>query len=509
MANVYGFSIRLLTNQRSNLLILLVVAFVSLLIYWLAFVRIVNLLELYPRPRLDVNFLYDGGKPLREKFIFAFVSLGILYFLGYQFARRGRGKLLWVIVFGGSLLFGIVLLFLYPFDAADIFDNIVRGRILGVYGGNPFFQMPKSFPDDPFLQYSAWKYATSAYGPVWELMAGLAAKLTRDGFLASIFAFKLLSGIFLIACLLIISQILREMKAENKPALVLLVAWNPLVLYETWGNGHNDIVMIFWVLAASWLLIKRHYTFAVLALTIGALIKFIPALLIPAAVLIAFKSMRNKRERIKFSILSAISALLLIVVTYLPFWQGLQVLTIERRTRLFSASFPAVLYHVFNQNNERVGMIIAWGAFCLVLLFAVWQGFKGSGGRDGRNFPQVAFNILTFYLLVACLWFQQWYVLWLVGLIPFLRSVHARSLAIFFSFAVISKQFIYGPTLLLPHPQHPQPWLEIRFTLGVMAPTWIFALILLFDQLRKKTVMKTRLSFNLIQREKINRMGMN
>lgn len=500
MANKNRVSIHKPGNHQISLIFLIVIVFLSVLIYRFVFVKLVDLLELYPRARLDITYLYDGGKPLRDKFVYAFISLGILYLIGFQFARKARGKTLWGIVLGGSLLFGIVLLFLYPFDAADTFDNIIRGRILGVYGGNPFLQIPKRFPNDPFLQYSAWKYATSAYGPVWELMAGWTAKLTRDGFLASIFAFKLLSGFFLIASLAIISLILREMKVENKPALVLLLAWNPLVLYETWGNGHNDIVMVFWILAASWLLIKRHYTFAVLALTIGALIKFIPALLIPAAVLIALKSMQNNRERIRFLILSAISALLLIVVTYLPFWQGVQVLTIERRASLFSASFPAVLYHVLNQGDERVGIVIAWGAFCLVLLFAVWQGFKGSSGQNGRDFPQVAFNILTFYLLVACLWFQQWYVLWLVGLVPLLRSVGARSLAIFFSFAALSKQFIYGPTLLLPHPQYPQPWLEIRFALGVLAPTWIFAIILLIDQARVKMALKARLGHAQIQR---------
>jgi hypothetical protein len=54
---------------------------------------------------------------------------------------------------------------MYPIDAADIFDNIIHGRIWGVYGANPFQQVAQDFQNDPFYHYVAWRRTTSAYGP--------------------------------------------------------------------------------------------------------------------------------------------------------------------------------------------------------------------------------------------------------------------------------------------------------------------------------------------------------
>jgi hypothetical protein len=53
------------------------------------------------------------------------------------------------------------------------------------------------------------------------------------------------------------------------------------------GMAHNDIALVMWVLAAVWSMTCRRYSLAVLALTIGTLIKFIPILLVPVALLIA------------------------------------------------------------------------------------------------------------------------------------------------------------------------------------------------------------------------------
>ena len=73
---------------------------------------------------------------------------------------------------GGALASATILLFLFPFGAADIFDNIMHGRILGVYGGNPFHDVIGQFDQDRLVAYTAWRLAPSAYGPAWELLAG-------------------------------------------------------------------------------------------------------------------------------------------------------------------------------------------------------------------------------------------------------------------------------------------------------------------------------------------------
>ena len=76
----------------------------------------------------------------------------------------------------------------------------------------------------------------------------------------------------------------------------------------------------------------------------GALVKFVPLLMLPAAGLIALRELQNARARLRFLVVTTFSALLLFVLAYGPFWYGIETLGIERRTRLFTASLPAVMY---------------------------------------------------------------------------------------------------------------------------------------------------------------------
>src|SRR5262245_40666546 len=69
-------------------------------------------------------------------YIASFAALFGLYWLGARWLT-GRTFRLWLIVGGGAILFNLVLLPMVPFDAADIYDYIIRGRMTAFYGLNP------------------------------------------------------------------------------------------------------------------------------------------------------------------------------------------------------------------------------------------------------------------------------------------------------------------------------------------------------------------------------------
>ena len=87
-----------------------------------------------------------------------------------------------------------------------------------------------------------------------------------------------------------------------------------------------------------------------------------------------------------------------------------------------------------------------------------------------------AFDTLAFYLLFTCLWFQQWYTVWLVGLAAALPAGHRRRFAAFFSMAALSKKFLFGPLIFWPDPKYTQPTAEILFTLSVLGLPWLYYL---------------------------------
>jgi hypothetical protein len=470
----------------------LTVAFLgSLAIYILVFTLPINILQLYNRTGLDGHVLKDAGFPAYLRMILAFAGLAICYVVGLRAVRQTGSRAAWIIVIAGTLAFIGVLLFMAPFDALDIYDNIFHGRIVGIYGGNPFRQLIADFPKDPFYKYPRWKTSPSAYGPLWEMLAGLTARLAGDGVIANILAFKALPGIFHLASMAVVILYLRRTAPEHIFAGALLLGWNPVVLYETWGNGHNDITMIFWILLAAMWISRERYTLATLSLVAGTLVKFIPVLLIPIVLLAGYRSLEKWLPRLKFLLKTSLASLLMVAVVYFPFWNGFASFSIGRRMKMFTTSIPAVIYQLL---RPRLGFsesarLVSLGALGLLAVFIVYKTFRVKVQLPSFDFPQTAFSILAFYLMVTCLWFQQWYSLWLIGLAPLL-SERSRRLALLFGFWVLSKQFVFGPLIVpvMSHQPKTEIWLEPLLTLSILGVPWLYTLFNLQLPRRMKAI---------------------
>ena len=469
---------RLGIQNLTAVILLANLAVLSGLIYLWAFVRPYNLWEWFGQPQLTLRSFAKSDPMAPSQLIWAFLVQGGLYWLGWRLALQARGRIAWLIVLSGALVFSVTMLFLQPFDADDIFDNIMHGRILGVYGANPFMDVARQFPDDPFFSYVAWRRTPSAYGPIWEVLAGGVAWLAGNGVIANVLAFKLLNGLFLAASIGLVAHILRQVAPERALAGVLLLAWNPVVLYEAIGNGHNDIVMAVWLLVAVWAILAHRYTLAILALLVGMLVKFIPLLLLPAAGLMALHDLPHARARWRFLAVTACAAVVLVIASYGPFWYGLESLGIWRRAQLFTTSLPAAVFAWLQLNFglEDVARQLSMVTAALTALFVLWQSWQTRHDRSWLGFTQSTFNILMFYLLITCTWFQQWYVVWPLVLAALLPPGHASRLAVLFSLTVLSKQLIFEPLLLWTRPLPPWPQRELMLGPAVMLLPWLYTL---------------------------------
>lgn len=477
----YNVSIAKASTQSSSAtLILANVAGLSFLIYLFALVYPYNLFELSPYPRLAVYRFAENNPLVIAWLALIFIVQGGLYWLGWRAAQQAGGRTAWLIVLGGALAFSLILLFLYPLDAADIFDYIMYARILGLYGGNPFRDVAQQFAADPFYPYAAWPGTPSDYGPIWEALAGGVARLTGDNIITTVIAFKLLCGLFLATGIGLVAIILRKVAPERALAGVTFLAWNPVILYETMGNGHNDIAMAIWLLAAAWAVLSRRYTLAILALLLGALIKFIPLLLLPIAGIVALRNLPDLRARLRFLVVTTLTAAVLIVVIYSRYWDGLESLGLGRRAQLFTASLPAVIQAWLQLNWEVTDVDWPINAVSagLTLLFVGWQSWRTWQEPSWLRFCQATLHILLFYLLVACTWFQQWYLVWPLGmaaLLPPGPTVYLTLIA--GGYTLLSKHIIFGPLIFRLHPL-PVAWREIVFAPLVLGLPWFYAIFL-------------------------------
>ena len=520
------------STSRLALWVLLGAGALSIVCYWAFFVRPFGLLDLAHRPLLDLFKLSQTDPAARTRVIAGYLVLGALYWLGWRAAQRVErqdARAAWLVVIASALIAAGVLLFMYPFGAADLFDNIMHGRILGIYHGNPFADAAAQFRGDPIYAFTAWKRTTSAYGPAWEVLAGGTAWLVhqivgvshppRVSVVANAVAFKLLSGAFLAASAAVVALILRRKAPERVLAGVVLLAWNPVILVETLGNGHNDIAMIFWVLAAAWALVGGRYTLAVLALVVGALVKFVPVLMLPAAGLIAWRELGGMEgnegkkgnegkngsrvratryaarithhasrityhvsrfaPRLRFLLITGAASVALIVLFYAPFWQGVETLSIERRQALFTASLPAAAWAALlpSLGKELTSQRVSTVAAVLTALFALWQGAQAWRDRSWLSFTRASFHIIMFYLLITCLWFQSWYAIWPLGLAALLPPGHAARLAALFGYVALAKPLAFEPLWLWHRPLPPKEWRELRLGPALMALPIVYALL--------------------------------
>src|SRR3989344_5623150 len=187
-----------------------------------------------------------------------------------------------------------VLLFSYPAMLSyDLFNYTTTAKTLFFYKENPYLIMPIEFLNEPFLSYTHAANKLALYGPSWLMLSGIPYNLGFSNILLTLFQFKLFAALFYIGCSYFVWKL-----SDNKQSL-LLFALNPLVLIETFVSGHNDIVMMFFVLATIFLILRKQFVIAFLLFIISVGIKYASIALLPFMVFLAWRVSKNQRIKWK------------------------------------------------------------------------------------------------------------------------------------------------------------------------------------------------------------------
>ncbi len=459
-------------------------------IYVWAFVRPYNLYAWWSIPQRSIGKITYYDPRAGAGYTLAFLALFAFYWLACRLASRRPHILTWGAVIAGAVAFNLALLSLYPVDSADVFDNIMRGRITQVYGGNPFYQAPIKFKSDPFFSYTAWVYSASAYGPWWEFIAAAATKVAGDGVIADVLAFKGVSVLAYAATAALIGWTLRRSAPERALYGVTLFAWNPLVLYSTAGNAHNDAVMLLFIVLGLYWLARGNFTLAALAETAGALIKFIPVLLVPLVIAAGLRRFSRRQDRARFIGFTLGACAALVVASYAIYWRGGDVLGLQRRTDLFTTSLSTWMELVLapRLGTKFVDMLVTRGALILLSAWIIRQIRFIWRRPDLEVIIHASLSVLLFYLLVAAPWFQAWYAIWPLALAALLPDGPWSRGSVLLSLAATWKMPLFDFVLMpragvLP----PAIWLEPRLTSGTVGLPWLY---FLFQSLKAKIGVK-------------------
>lgn len=164
------------------------------------------------------------------------------------------------LILGKSAIAAGLLILTIPFHSSDLYGYLNRGFQQSALHTNPYTTPIAEIPhwsQYPFFR-EHWIYNPCPYGFFFVRLAE-AITLTASrfqpeadagGFFGAFILFKLLNAALVPATGWLIFRLARSIGLPRPWLALYLFAFNPLVLLHAVGNGHNDILMLFLLLAA-------------------------------------------------------------------------------------------------------------------------------------------------------------------------------------------------------------------------------------------------------------------
>jgi hypothetical protein len=297
-------------------------------------------------------------------------------------------------VFIPTAIFSLILLAGPPLLDDDLHRYLWEGKVV-LHGRNPYLHAPASpaLADlrDDASRLVGYPKLPSPYPPMAQVIFA-AMRLVSGGALVPA---RLVLLLFFAGSVWLAADLLRRSGAD--PRLVIMYAWNPVVLKEFANSGHIEPAAIFFMLLAFRLQAEGREGWAGTAIGAAVLTKVFPVFVAP---LLLFRSRRPGR------FLGC--AALLAVALYAPFISAGRAVTgslgTYARWWVFNHGAWELWEGLVGRERSRV---LFWAAVVLASLAVGWSarrlGEAAAVGRGGR---------LLFWTAVASPAVMPWYLTW-------------------------------------------------------------------------------------------------
>jgi alpha-1,6-mannosyltransferase len=221
------------------------------------------------------------------------------------------------IAIGGHVIVALLpLLF-----SRDVYSYAIYGRIAGVYHANPYVATPADFPHDLLARYVGpkWVDTPAVYGPLWVLISsGVVRAATTVP--SMIVVFRSLAIAASLATLVVMAWAVRQRRPDREAFALAVFGANPVILFHSVASGHNDLFVALSIAGAFALVVRGRSRVAIVALTLGALVKVTAAL--PLLLLVvALVARRPRGERLREAAVDVALAAALGLAFAAPFLQ--------------------------------------------------------------------------------------------------------------------------------------------------------------------------------------------
>jgi alpha-1,6-mannosyltransferase len=312
-----------------------------------------------------------------------------------------------------AIAFRITLLFSGPVLSFDIYRYIWDGKV-AANGINPFIYPPQA-PQLASLRDTNWaminhKELTTGYPPLMEALFELLYVVY-----ASVATYKITFFLFDVGTIIVLLFLLKELKLDVRN--LIIYAWAPLSVVEISQTGHNESVVIFFVLLAFLLMFRGRTISSAFVMGLAVISKIYPVFFAP----ILFKQW-GKRGTILFFVVTLASH-----IPYLGAGAGIYAsLLFVLNTTYFNGSiFPLITSVIdwtgITSNPGLLAQLVVYAIFGSLLVWAFEKSLRSQLGTT--QLMEMSF-LLTGALLLVNRSFFSWYMIWII---PFLAFYTYRS----------------------------------------------------------------------------------
>src|SRR6516165_2234515 len=336
-------------------------------------------------------------------FIELALAAGVVYLIALHGIERTKAsRATTILLIFCAIVFRATLWTMEPTLSDDLQRYRWEARVQAE-GWNPY----AIAPNDPRLAHLRDKYyevipgreVPAIYPPATELVFRAAWPLFPGPT-----AFKTPFAAADVLVMLVLAWIFRAEK--DRAFRVAVYAWNPLVIVEFAGSGHNDVLALLGIVCGLALVGSRP-TIAAVPIALAAMAKVFPAVLLP--VWIRRAGWPEKRAGWLAAALAALSILLVLA----PYWHALGMFRAnlayyEATWKNYHASLYTVIDWLAGGQSKipaLVGVLVSWG-------LAFWLAWKHAD-------PTRAAYLLIGTILVFGPNGYSWYFTWIVPLLCF------------------------------------------------------------------------------------------
>jgi alpha-1,6-mannosyltransferase len=330
------------------------------------------------------------------------------------------------------------LLAAMPLASTDLYSYAAQAQ-LSRRGFDPYTATPADLPGK-FLDNVAWKWVDtpSPYGPMWVAISRWAAALTGNHALISVLLLRLLpfGSLIVIAWLL---PVLSNRFGVRADIAVWLVVANPVMIIHGVGGGHNDVVMVMFLLAAVCVVSRPGAGMGDLAAA-AVLSTLAGAVKAPGLVAVAFivpiylmpRAGIKAREWVRCCGLVAVTAVLVFGLASLVAGVGLgwtrQISTSIPVINFMSIPTMAAVAYRFSIGAPHAGTVIdqtvrnfraAGSIISALLLVTFWLR-----ATRGSALQLLTLSLVTIVVLSPAV--QPWYFLWALACVALLTNTPRR-----------------------------------------------------------------------------------